>query len=59
MNVLLAPVAVFGLAVLGAARQVQHNSSNSLPSNFSSEQSSAALESSDYRSLASSISQPA
>jgi hypothetical protein len=58
MNVLLAPVAVLGLAVLGAAQQARHNASNSPSSNFSSEQAPAALGSPNVRSQASSMLKP-
>ena len=56
MNVLLAPAAVLGLAVL-ASRQASHNGSNSSSLHSDSGQASATLGSSN-RPLASSMLQP-
>ena len=58
MSVLLATGAVFGLAVLGAARQARYDGSNSPSSNFSSKQAPAALGSPNVRSQASSMLKP-
>lgn len=58
MNVLLAPVAVLGLAILGATRQMRLNGSNSPSLNFSSKQAPPPSGSSERGAL-SLISQPA
>ena len=57
MNVLLAPVAVLGLALLRTRQQVSHNPPGSLSP--SSQQVFATLGSRDARSEASSMLQPA